>query len=136
MKKFLSVVLAVVMVLSMAITAFAVGLQHEHSDAVAETSVLNAMYAAGIIKGDGDKAPSASATLTRWQIALLALRVYTLIDLDPRYDLDDDNWASYVVEFGDKEVVYEDCEYPSALGAILFVQEKGFIKGYAEDDKT
>ena len=136
MKKFLSLALAVVMVLSMAVTAFAVSLQNADSMAVAETSVLNAMYAAGILKGDGGKAPSSSATLTRWQVALIALRVYTLIDLDPRYDLDDENWADYVVEYGDKEVVYEDCEYPSALGAILFVQEKGFIKGYAEDDKT
>ncbi len=134
MRKILSLVLVLVMVLSIAVTAIAapntVTLKNEDAKYGATTTLLKAVTATGIVKGDGTSAPSANATITRWQLALIALRLKT-------FDLDDDNWANYVVDYGNEDVVYADTNeaYDKALGAILYVQANGIIKGYEEDGK-
>lgn len=133
MKKILSLALVLVMVLSVAVTAIAApatvkGQNPESEVATATTSLLKAVTAAGFIKGDGAAAPSANSKLTRWQVALIALRVDTL-------DLNDENWADYVVDYGNEDVIYADTDeaYAKSLGAILYVQANGLIKGYEED---
>ncbi len=146
MRKILSFVLVLVMVLSVAVTAIAApntqtfnygysadnardGEDQEFYGTT--TTLLKALTASGIVKGDGvGTTPSANAKLTRWQLALIALRLKT-------FDLDDNNWANYVVDYGNEDVIYADTNeaYDKALGAILYVQANGIIKGYEEDGK-
>jgi hypothetical protein len=160
MKKFLSIILVALLLVTAIVPAFADG------DDVAERltngevrvrakwdsynyvsfSYVDALNAAGYYKGEDGNGVEGSEPLTRWQFCLIMLRAMT-------GDLVDENWVTYLQEYGEEDIVYDDVRailnmtyeeqqadpelfnfYKSSLGAILFMMHNKYIIGSADAD--
>ncbi len=133
-KRLLSFVLAALMVFSMMPAIFATSKsnkdthQVEGAEPTIEMKNTNFVSYLGIIKGYPNGSLGLDDPVTRWMMALLAIRVMT-------GDVDDTSWLpdiTYTTRFED----VTDGDVASLyLGAIALCAEKGFIRGIEEGGK-
>lgn len=133
-KRLLSFVLAALMVFSMMPAIFATSKsnkdthQVEGAEPTIEMKNTNFVSYLGIIKGYPNGSLGLDDPVTRWMMALLAIRVMT-------GDVDDTSWLpdiTYTTRFED----VTDGDVASLyLGAIALCAEKGFIRGIEDGGK-